>query len=832
MKPDLDELRRLDEWLAARLDGDSVDEPPDPGLAARLLDGLDKSPGALASPPLSDPDWIDSISAGLAETGTNGPGARVGAFEIDHAIGAGGMGAVYLAHRVDGGFSQQVALKILAGAKPDAESIRQFQREREVLSHLEHPGIARLIDGGMTDDWRPWFAMEFIDGRPIDRYANENRLGVRQRLELFLKVCTAAEYAHGRLVLHRDIKPSNILVTGSGEARLLDFGLGRIQESLENPADLTVTQITNRWLTPEYASPEQINGMPVTVASEVYQLGLVLYRLLCDSAPYDLSDTSPMEMIKVICQTEPVRPSQAWKRDSEGVEERAAGFRARPDALHRQLKGDLDTILLTAIAKDPGDRYASVADFTEDLRRHLEHRPVRARVGTRRYRLGKFLRRYRLAVGATAAAFSLVVAALIVIAIQAGELTEERNRAVERAEQNARLSEVLTGMVHMANVDEAGVEQIVTVGERLEQYLDFVRRELADDPVARLELVEVIGESYEKLRSWAPAADVFDEAFLLARRHLGPEHERTLELQARLAHALGSTGEWERADLLLDQLENEYRSRYGDRHEKVAEVIFGRAYLYQIRLSPGDPRTADLEQQFATALEIWQANHDPPHEDLARVMHFLGLEMADRQAGLAMMEEGLEMTRALFGDDYGMVARRKNDIALELLSRERADEALVAMREAVALHTQAYGETHPQTLSMMNNLAGVLRDQQIHEEAIEVYRKNLELVRRTVEEDHLNLAYPINGLATVLRESGAVAESESWYREAVRLTKINNSPLEAIARSNLARTLETLDRQEDARQELSRAVAIFEKNFGLEHPQTVGARERLAALGP
>lgn len=830
MKRTLEELQALDRWLARRLDGEDEAVPVDDDLADRLLHLIESGTPALERAPLSDPNWVDGVAASLVEAGSIGPGARVGAFEIEYAIGAGGMGAVYLARRVEGGFEQQVALKVLAGSRPGPENYRQFQREREVLSRLDHPGIARLIDGGMTDDWRPWFAMEYVEGLPIDRYASEHRLDVGRRLDLFEQVCMALEYAHGQLVLHRDIKPSNLLVTDEGRVKVLDFGLARVQESLDPSVDQAATQTTSHWLTPEYASPEQVAGEPVTVASEVYQLGLLLYRLLSGVMPYELTGTSPVDLVRTICETEPRPPSVQWQRHAGETDRRRDEFSEPSAALQRRIRGDLDSIVLTAMARESTERYAGVADLAEDIRRHREHRPIRARAGTRRYRLGKFLRRYRTAVTATAGAFVLMLGALVVIGLQARELAEERNRALASAERNARLTEVLTGMVQIANVDEVGVEQLMTVGDRLAQYLDHVRQELSDEPVARMQLLEVIGEAYEKLRDWPPAADVLDEAWQLSRSESGPGDERTLSLQSRLAQALASTGQWARAEALLDELEQTYREHHGDGDSRVAEVIFARAYLYQIRLPAGDPRTHELDRQFARALSIWQENHEAPHEDLARALHYLGLTHPDREQGLVYMRDGLEMSRVVLGEEHGMVARRKNDLALQLVDRGELHEAALMMRRASELHARAYGQTHPQTLSMQTNLAGVLQRAGEYEEAIEVFEVTMGQTRLTVDEDAIHMAYLANGLASALRDSGQVEDSEGWFREAVRVTAVNESALEGVARANLASALILLDRTEEAREELKTALLLNETHFGPDHGRTLSVREQLAEL--
>jgi eukaryotic-like serine/threonine-protein kinase len=827
MNRDLDRLKELDRWLEARAQGRDV-PPPDTVAAERLLAGLEVDADAMDVPPLSDPDWISGIAAELAETGAVGPGARIGPFQIDHAIGAGGMGAVYRASRVDGGFEQVVALKVLAGAKPSPDALAQFHREREALSRLDHPGIARLIDGGMTDDWRPWFAMEYIDGLSIDRCAAERALGLDARLGLFLQVCEALEYAHGRLVLHRDIKPSNILVTADGVVKLLDFGLAQVQETMEASLGGTGSVDTARWLTPEYGSPEQLLGEPVTVASEVYQAGLLLHELLCGLRPRQLESTESPQDAAVWANRELPTPGDCWREPS--AQERADAFEASPEQLAHRLKGDLDEIVRKSLARHPADRYATIPDLVEDIRRHLEHRPVRARPATRRYRVGKFVRRYRTAVIATAGLFTVVMSALLVIGLQARDLADERNRALASAERNARLTEVLTGMVQIANVDAPGVEQITTVGDRLAQYLDHVRAELAYEPLTRLHLLEVIGEAYEKLRDWPPAVDVFDEAWLLASDNLGATDERTLTLQAQLAQALASVGEWDRAETLLDELEAYYTATYGPEDARVAEVIFARAYLYELRLSPGDPRAQDLDRQFARALEIWEGVHEPPHEDLARGLHFLGLTYPDRVRGTEYMRQGLAMSKVVLGEEHGMVARRKNDLALQLLEQGEMAETIELIRRASVLHSAAWGETHPQTLAMMSNLAGILQRAGEYEEAIEVYQSTLERVQRVADDDDMQMAFIANGMAMAKRESGQLVESEPWFREAVRVTEVNASPLEGVARGNFAGALVAMDRMDEARLELELALALNTRHFGEDHARTVAVREQLAEL--
>ncbi len=350
-------------------------------------------------------DGLETIADGAGTVLRSLPGAanlgqRLGAYELVREVGRGGMGAVYLARRADGRFEQQVAVKLLKRGTDTEEVLRRFHAERRILARLEHPNIARLLDGGETGDGLPFFVMEYVPGVPLTAYAQERALSVEARLALFGKVCAAVQFAHQNLVVHRDLKPGNILVTASGEPKLLDFGLARLLAVDQGDASgLEITVAESRRLTPAYASPEQVRALPLTTASDVYSLGALLYELLTNQPPHRFSSLHPppVELLRVIGEQEPLRPSLA------------AAPAARP-----RLRGDLDNIIGLAMRKDPARRYQSVGDFAADLRRHLESRPVRARRDTVRYRTAKFVRRNKTGVAIGGLVFLALTAAFIV----------------------------------------------------------------------------------------------------------------------------------------------------------------------------------------------------------------------------------------------------------------------------------------------------------------------------------------------------------------------------------------------------------------------------------
>ncbi|MBZ5626477.1 MAG: serine/threonine protein kinase [Acidobacteriia bacterium] len=337
-------------------------------------------------------------------------GRQLHAYKLIREIGQGGMGSVYLAERVDGVYTKQVAIKLVRPSMNSAEILERFRREREILASLDHPNIARLIDGGSTDDGLPYFVMEFVEGQPINRWCDERKLNVSQRLELFRKVCDAVQYAHQHLVVHRDLKPGNILVTDDGDVKLLDFGIAKLLGP-DLTGDLSATVTMTRLMTPQYASPEQVKGDAISTLTDVYSLGVILYELLTGHRPYRLLRAAMHEMARVISEEEPTRPSDVVTTTEEGFEGEPGKQPITPETvsevregalnrLRKRLQGDLDSILLTALRKEPSRRYSSVESFSEDLRRHLENRPVSAREDSVWYRVSRFVRRHPVGMAA------------------------------------------------------------------------------------------------------------------------------------------------------------------------------------------------------------------------------------------------------------------------------------------------------------------------------------------------------------------------------------------------------------------------------------------------
>ena len=425
-------------------------------------------------------------------------GRRIGVYQIIERIGHGGMGDVYRAVRADGQYTKDVAVKLVRGGYDTASMLERFRNERQILASLDHPNIARLLDGGTTDDGIPYLVMELIEGKPIDQFCDEQKLSVTERLRLFRQVCAGVHYAHQRLVIHRDIKPSNVLVTKEGEPKLLDFGIAKIVTPI-NEAETTMT----RAMTPEYASPEQIRGEPITTATDVYSLGVVLYRLLTGRSPYPGDTRSPHKLAQAVCETEPGRPSTVvGKGDMTGAGREAdlgqiiSASENSPAKLRRRLAGDLDDILLMALRKEAARRYGSVEQFAEDVRRHLEGMPVAARKGSWSYRTEKFVRRHRVGIAA---------AAIVILAVAGGVGATIREARIAQA--NARRAENRFNDVrHLANSLIFDVDKSIadlpgsTPARKLLaadalQYLDTLAAEAKGD----LTLQRELATAYQKL---------------------------------------------------------------------------------------------------------------------------------------------------------------------------------------------------------------------------------------------------------------------------------------------------------------------------------------------
>jgi serine/threonine protein kinase/tetratricopeptide (TPR) repeat protein len=703
---------------------------------------------------------LESRTANFLDSGAS-PGAAllndapapsaIGPYRVQGEIGRGGMGVVYLGERADGEYRKQVAIKLITNGRGDSGTERRFRRERQILAQLDHPGIARLLDGGATDGGQPYFIMEYIDGLPLLAYCDRNRLDVNQRLVLFLSVCDAVAYAHQRLVVHRDLKPGNILVTADACPHLLDFGLAQVLDAQSAGEEATVTGPL--LMTPAYASPEQIRGETYTVAGDTYSLGVILYELLAARRPYDVNTGSLVELARIICEQEPGPLSQ-----STGIDEEAAALRgSTPDRLRRRLSGDLEKIVAKALAKDVPQRYAGVAELADDLHRHLDGIPVRARPATIRYRLGKALRRHRVA-------FPAGALAVLLILVFAGGTWWEARRAQRRFQQVRSLAHSVLFELHDAiqSLPGSTPARELLVRRGLE-YLENLSREAGGNA----DLQHEVAIGYERVA----AVEGFLPASSLGHVKLALEHYRRseailaglmerapadvplrhdyLRVANQLARAYATVGNFKQAQQqagkTLALATEAYRL-----HPTVADCVEDLMTAESVR--------ADLltdQKQYAESIPVRQRV-----EELAR-------QVAGMRNGSAEAERSLALAEKKLGALYGVT--------------NRYAECRKEYEQALALDEARYNRNPSDQRAKLDlsydysDLGWVASRMGNYADALQAYRRTLGLRTEVAQADPKNfraaegVASSTGRIGKVLRQMGDWNGAVEWFRRSISL---------------------------------------------------------------
>jgi eukaryotic-like serine/threonine-protein kinase len=716
-------------------------------------------------------------------------GRRFGAYRLLRLVGQGGMGVVYLAERDDHQFEKQVAVKLLPLGLGGEASRERFLAERRILAGLEHPGITRLLDAGIAEDGTPFFVMEYVEGEPIDLYCAQRNIGVDDCIRLFLHVCDAVEHAHRNLVVHRDLKPGNVLVGPDGSVKLLDFGIAKALDS-GPPGDATaLTQVAGRPLTPAYASPEQVRGEPVTTATDVYALGMLLYELLSGHSPYTVRGLSPAELERIVCTHEPLAPSVV--ADRGGPSERLAGEASLPAAKRgRCLRGDLDTIVLKAIRKEPHHRYRSVADLADDLRRHLAGMPVTAQPPRLTYRAGKFARRRPGVIAALTA--GLLVAGTFVVMLLGHADRMQRERAVAEAERDrARVAAATAEEVRdflIDSFDLADPARTRGLGATARDILDAgAERALGAPsgiPEVQADMLTALAEVYLRLNVTSQARPLVEAALAVREEHGDTTSPGFLENRWQLLRMPLNQPQRERGYAELVEMG---RDIYGEEHPRFAALLAGHAKSMMdldaaavtfdrsiaiLRRHPDDVRA-----QLATTLLESSERGNPPH-------------------GVERTLEALAIRRSLYGSEHPAVGRALSNLALryEPIDPVAADSL---MRQAVEIHRRTAGEAHTTTLTLMNNLAGVLRDQGRYQEAEPWYREVLRLRRIHQPEEIFPIVYAEYGLGRVLLETGRPREAEPLLRSVAAAFPVSDER-GRLGREHLAQALVELRRFDEA----------------------------------
>jgi eukaryotic-like serine/threonine-protein kinase len=737
-------------------------------------------------------------------------GQRIGPYRIVRELGRGGMSRVYLAARADQAFEKQVAIKIVEHGLDSEEVTRRFESERQILARLDHPNITRIIDGGTTADGLPFLVMDYVEGQPIDAYCDARGLDVEARLALFQGVCAAVHYAHQHLVIHRDIKPANVLVTSDGVPRLLDFGIAKLLAPRSQASEATRTVL--RRLTPEYASPEQVRGEALTTASDVYSLGVLLYRLICGQSPYGASASSAQALERSICDDLPERPGIAAVRA-----QRAPPGTGSPDRLGRQLAGDLDNIVLMALRKAPQRRYASVEQFSQDITRHLAKLPVLARADTASYRAGRFIVRHRIGVAASAAMILLLIAGVLGTSWQARVARAERARAQQQFNDVRRLATSLLFEFNSSiqNLPGATPARKLLVQRALE-YLSKLAPQSQGDRSLQRELIEAYlkvgdlqGNPYEpNLGDTQGAADSYRKALVIsaglteadandaqAQRYLARSHQSLGEVLPLLGKAADGAAELRTAAEIFARLlertprDRELRVLLADCYQSLGDLL-GHSGLQNL----GD-RAGALESYVkATAVFDAMAAEDPADRKARAGAAVMRTRVGDMQQAQGEVGAALE--------NYRGALERAQSLAAEDPKNDRFRRILALSHRKLADLESQQGELG-QALQNAHHAAEINRA--------------LAAADPDNAQASANFAESLTTLAHLLNNTGNPAGALERYRQAnVILEKLSAAgPTNLFMRGQLADSLVATGallaqqgRVAEARQLTSRGVTI------------------------
>ncbi len=683
---------------------------------------VDELGALMAADDAPESELTAMVSQSIAEAARDQPdpwiGRQIGSWTISARLGQGGMGAVFKAHRGDGEYDQTAALKVINLRNMNARTIARFLTERQILANLRHPNIARLIDGGTEHGDLPYLVMEYIAGERIDRHCDERQLGVSARLQLFRKVCDTVDFAHRHLVVHRDIKPSNILIDENGEPQLLDFGIAKLLEPEEQEGAPQQTTEAAQALTPEYASPEQVRGEPVTIASDIYALGVLLYRLLSGCSPYGEAGKSAYELQTAILDRDPSRPSAALSSMDtvahDGLPDAIASQRGLTAAeLRTRLKGDLDNIVLKCLQKDPERRYASARDLERDVERYLHDQPVTAGGDDLAYRARKFAKRNR---GPLIAASLAVLGLVGLVSFYTARLADERDRAELEAMRSREVADFLVGIFDSAD-PAAAPGETVTAQMLLDAGVADV--DAIVDPAIRGALLRAMGQSYGALGQYDQATDLLDRSIALFRE---PGNGTRLDLARSLSARATVYNELDR-----------FEERHADAEEAVA--------LARASYPEGDGRLAPYLGDLASAKS----------------------DIFDQEGAMATWNEAIAVQRGAgtYGDS--LTSDMLGDLAVAYDNAGRYEESIATGKEALRLSDETLGRLDANGIIILNNLALVHYRMGLFDEGVEFARDALSRALQFWPGDHPQIPGIRMNVGLADTRLGNFAEAETQY---------------------------------------------------------------------
>lgn len=823
----------------------------DPSLAAevqQMLDNLAQSDDFLET---SAHEWTN-IEVGQS----------IGPWKVLREIGSGGMSTVYLAERSDGRFDKYVAIKFLHGFIHGAKMHERLVAEQRILAKLNHPNIAQLVDAGLTDAGRPYFILEYVDGVAITEWCNQKGLNLDQRLDLFDQVATAVQFAHQHLIVHRDLKPSNILVDRNGNVKLLDFGIAKIVDE-NRDSESPVTQTGLYLMTPEYASPEQLKGQPITTSSDVYSLGIVLFELITGRHPYPSKTINPLEYTRQRLETQPSKPSTIVATLTDEALENTGNLNPTyKRELSRRLKGDLDTIVLTALHPDIDRRYGSVEQLRTDIASYRYNKPISARPDSRSYRLGKFVNRHKTGVIASSAAILLLVAVTIVAILQAREARLEK----EKAEM---VTSFLKDMLQSPNPYNDGREVLmVDVLDRAASKMDtsFLKY-----PEVAASLRQTFGVTYRELGQYDVAMDHLTESLEKLISVHGTRHSDVSSAMSNLALLHQRLGNYETADSLFERAyeidleitgkgSSVYAKRLNDMaiskwylgDYETAEPLIRESLELEIKLKGPDHNDVAIgmgnlatllsdKGEYVEALDLYRRElailrHNYPDDSnpsIPQALAHIGVSFSDLgqfDSSLVYHKESLNLYRKIRGEEHADVAYAMNNMAATYNSLGMPDSSLALLNESYVISVNVLGPSHPNVGIQLNNIARAKRDLGDLDGAEQGYRQALDIWLAAFTSDHPYHGYGYHNLGAVIQARGRYREAlsllEEGYRVRRELLPATNAEL-ANTQSLLGYCLFKLGRVDEAAPMLKDSFETLQTALGPDHTSTLAAKERL-----
>lgn len=786
---------------------------------------------------------------------------QIGHYNIVEMVGSGGMGEVYRAERNDGQFRQSVAIKVLKPGYRSAEIINRFRVEQEILANLHHPNIARLYDAGITDEETPYLIMEFVDGVPIDKYANNRQLTIRQRIELFIKVCDTVQFAHTNLVIHRDLKAPNILVDAEGQIKILDFGVAKLIDPSFTDITLIETQPGQRFWTPQYASPEQMQEGVISTTSDVYSLGVLLHKLLTDCYPFDLKGKKFFEIEHIVANTNPALPSETIDK-SANPDETAWARKSTVTDLKKELKGDLDSIVSKALRKEPEARFESARHLADDLQRYQQNLPVLSRKGNLRYRGKKFLRRNA---GPVATLIIMLLTIAGVVSYYTIRITSQRNRA----QTEARKAQLVTNF--MINIfKNADPYDRRKKNPTAREILDRGKKRIPsiNDPDIKATMLSALGGIYvdlgmyneakpllydalkirEKLSSddnialarsyhdWANVNDLMGN-YKISKKNFDKSIHMAMHLNDDSLYAAGmlelgwvdySTDNYNTADSLVTSALTIDRSIYGSSSTEVA-----RCYHYLAWINNNEGNYPKADSLFHKSLSLQQSLEKGDHPLIAETLGAIGRVLYNAQhydSAEVYMQKSLAMTQRIFGKKHPKVATILNGLGLVEQGKHEYGKSRMYIQEAWEMRKATLGDSNPKTIQSLGELATTYFYAKEYSKAADIFKKVTAENGKILGPNHSEVATDLNNTAMCLWKAGNRQEAVSYFQKGIKIASKTYSPAHPYMiyfRKNLADLYEELGNYQKSETLHMENLRILQDSLGLHNKRAQVVLKRL-----